>query len=327
MPTFYRSNFYDIKKITLSEFINFHKTKIISSSILENFIIKDISSNNIFHDSSILFIKKNNIHNINHLKKKNIVIITDVSEYYDLVKNSNSVILVSSIDNIYKYFLDSIFTSDDNNSFKDNYELINGSYISLDAKIDKSSKVYPGCTIGRGCQIGKNTIIKQNCSIKYTIVGNDTIVNENSSIGSTGFGFPTNKGSNLLFPHLGYVYIGNNCSIGSNCTIDRGKLDVTSIDDYCMLDNLIHVAHNVSIKKNSTISAQTGISGSVVIDEGVTIGGQVGFAGHIKVGRDSVIAAKSGVTKSIKPKSIVAGFPAIDIKKWKKIVIKLKAWI
>ncbi len=327
MPTFYRSRFYDIKKITLSEFINLHKTEILSSSILENFIIEDVSSKNIFNDNSILFIKKNNTHNINHLKKKNIVIITDVSEYYDLVKNSNSVILVSSIDNIYKCFLDSIFTSDDNNSFNDNYELINGSYISLDAKIDKSSKVYPGCTIGRGCQIGKNTIIKQNCSIKYTIVGNDTIVNENSSIGSTGFGFPTNKGSNLLFPHLGYVYIGNNCSIGSNCTIDRGKLDVTLIDDYCMLDNLIHVAHNVSIKKNSTIAAQTGISGSVVIDEGVTIGGQVGFAGHIKVGRDSVIAAKSGVTKSIKPKSIVAGFPAIDIKKWKKIVIKLKAWI
>ena len=55
----------------------------------------------------------------------------------------------------------------------------------------------------------------------------------------------------IYYPHLGYVYIGNNCSIGSNCTIDRGKLDVTLIDDYCMLDNLIHVAHNVSIKKNS----------------------------------------------------------------------------
>ena len=70
MPTFYRSHFYDIKKITLSELINLHKTKIVSSSILENFIIKDISSNNIFYDNSILFIKKNNIHNINHLKKK-----------------------------------------------------------------------------------------------------------------------------------------------------------------------------------------------------------------------------------------------------------------
>ena len=78
MPTFYRSHFYDIKKINLSEFIKLHKTKIVSSSILENFIIKDISSNNIFYDNSILFIKKNNTHNINHLKKKNIVIIKDV---------------------------------------------------------------------------------------------------------------------------------------------------------------------------------------------------------------------------------------------------------
>ena len=327
MPTFDRSHFYDIKKISLSEFINTHKTRIISSSIFENFIIEDISSSNIFYEDSILFIKKDNIDIIKQFKKKNIAIITDVSEYYNLLKNSNSVILVSSIDNIYRYFLDSIFTSDDNYTFNDEYELINGSYISVNAKIDKSSKIYPGCIIGKGCQIGKNTIIKQNCSIKYTIIGNDTIINENSSLGSTGFGFPTNKGSNFLFPHLGYVYIGNNCSIGSNCTIDRGKLDITSIDDYCMLDNLIHVGHNVSIKKNSTIAAQTGISGSVVIEESVIIGGQVGFAGHIKVGRESIIAAKSGVTKSVKPKSVVAGFPAIDIKKWKKMVIKLKTWI
>ena len=73
-------------------------------------------------------------------------------------------------------------------------------------------------------------------------------------------------------------------------------------------------------------AAQTGISGSVIIDENVIIGGQVGLAGHLKIGRDSVIAAKSGVTKSIKPKSIVAGFPAIDIKKWKKMIVKLKTW-
>ena len=94
-----------------------------------------------------------------------------------------------------------------------------------------------------------------------------------------------------------------------------------------MLDNLIHIAHNVSIGSNACIAAQTGISGSVFIDNDVIIGGQVGFAGHIKIGKESIIAAKSGVTKSIKPKSIVAGFPAIDIKKWKKIIIKLKKWI
>ena len=326
MQKFNRDLFYPIQKISLSKFINLHKNEIISSSILNDFIINNISSDNDNFENSLIFLKNDKFKIINKITRKNILIITDVPEYYEQLKSKKSTLLVSSINSIYRLFLDTIFISDDHKSFEDNYNLINGSYISIDSKIDKSAKLYPGCIIGKGCQIGKNTIIKQNCSIKYSIIGDNTIINENTTLGSTGFGFPTNAGSNSLYPHLGYVYIGNNCSIGSNCTIDRGKIDITLINDNCMLDNLIHVGHNVCINKNTTIAAQTGISGSVFIDNDVIIGGQVGFAGHIKVGKESIIAAKSGVTKSIKPKSIVAGFPAIDIKKWKKIIIKLKTW-
>ena len=325
MQNFKRINFYKINKIKLSKFIKIHSNNIITNSIVNDLTIENLSSSNLLIDNSILFLKKDYLNN-NKIGKKNIVIVTDREEYFKLFENKNSVILVASIDNIYKNFLDTIFISDDHKNFEDKYKLINGSYISIDAEIHKTSKIYHGCVIGKGCKVGKNTIIKENCSIKYSIIGDNTIINENSTLGSTGFGFPTNSGSNELFPHLGYVYIGNNCSIGSNCTIDRAKIDVTHIDDYCMLDNLIHVAHNVFIKKNTTIAAQTGISGSVFIDENTTIGGQVGFAGHLKIGRDSIIAAKSGVTKSIKSKSVVAGFPAIDIKKWKKIMVKLKSW-
>ena len=85
-----------------------------------------------------------------------------------------------------------------------------------------------------------------------------------------------------------------------------------------MIDNLVHIAHNVSIGVNACIAAQTGIAGSVVIGNNVTVGGKVGFAGHIKIGDNVIIAAKSGVTKNIKDNSVVAGFPAIDIKEWKK---------
>ena len=88
-----------------------------------------------------------------------------------------------------------------------------------------------------------------------------------------------------------------------------------------MIDNLVHIAHNVIIGNNACIAAQTGISGSVEIGENVTIGGQAGFAGHIKIGENVTIAAKSGVTKSIKDYSVVAGFPAIDMKEWKKNII------
>ncbi len=327
MYNFKRESFYLIQKISLSKLINSHKKEIISSSILNDFSIINISSDKDYFENSLFFLKKDKFEIINKITTKNILIVTDISEYYEQLKTKKSIILVSSINSIYKLFLDTIFISDDHKSFEDNYKLINGSYISIDSIIDKSAKLYPGSIIGKGCQIGKNTIIKQNCSIKYSIIGDNTIINENTTLGSTGFGFPTNAGSNYLYPHLGYVYIGNNCSIGSNCTVDRGKIDITLINDNCMLDNLIHVGHNVCINKNTTIAAQTGISGSVFIDNDVIIGGQVGFAGHIKIGKESIIAAKSGVTKSIKPKSIVAGFPAIDIKKWKKIIIKLKKWI
>ena len=89
-----------------------------------------------------------------------------------------------------------------------------------------------------------------------------------------------------------------------------------------MLDNQIHIAHNVIINSNACIAAQTGISGSVVIGNNLISGGQSGFAGHITIGDNVVVAAKSGVTKNINSKSSVAGYHATDINKWKRIVIK-----
>ena len=128
-------------------------------------------------------------------------------------------------------------------------------------------------------------------------------------------------GSSNILPQIGIVYIDHNVSIGSNCSIDRAKIDITYIGKNSMLDNLIHVAHNVSIGTNACIAAQTGISGSVNIGENLICGGQVGFAGHINIGNNVRIAAKSGVTKNIKDNSVIAGFPATDIKSWKKKII------
>ena len=129
---------------------------------------------------------------------------------------------------------------------------------------------------------------------------------------------------NNLNPHIGIVFINNNCRIGSNCTIDRGKIDYTYLGKNCMLDNLIHLGHNVVIGDNACVAAQAGISGSTIIGNNFTSGGQSGFAGHIKIGNNVIVAAKSGVTKNIKDNSTVAGFPASDIKEWKRSIIKLK---
>ena len=134
------------------------------------------------------------------------------------------------------------------------------------------------------------------------------------------------RGASFLNPQIGIVYIDNNSRIGSGCTIDRAKIDTTYIGRNCMIDNLVHIAHNVHISESACIAAQTGISGSVFIDKNVTIGGQVGIAGHLNIGKNVIIAAKSGVTKNINENSAVAGFPALDIKLWKKILLDEKKW-
>ena len=97
----------------------------------------------------------------------------------------------------------------------------------------------------------------------------------------------------------------------------------TIISENSYIDNLVQIAHNVIIGKGAIVAAQSGIAGSTTIGNNVMIGGQAGLAGHIKIGNNVKIAAKSGVTKNLKDNSVVAGFPAIDIKKWKIINIKL----
>ena len=174
-------------------------------------------------------------------------------------------------------------------------------------------------SIGPNVKIGKKTVIMSNCVISNTTIGNNCNIQSGTIIGEKGFGF-TPK-SKIEIKHVGNVIIGNNVDIGSNCTIDRAAIDSTIIEDNVRIDNLVQIAHNVSIGKNSIIAAQSGIAGSTSIGKNCILGGQVGVSGHLNIGNNVTIAAKSGVTKNISDNKIIAGFPAIDIKLWKKIII------
>ncbi len=127
----------------------------------------------------------------------------------------------------------------------------------------------------------------------------------------------------MRIDHKGDVIIGNNCNIGSNTTIDRAVFDSTIISNNCFIDNLVQIAHNVKIGEGCILASQTGVAGSSIIGSNVIIGGQAGISGHITIGKNVKIAAKSGVTKNINDNAVIAGFPAIDIKKWKLTKIKL----
>ena len=321
MYEFNRNNFFSIKKIyRATEISKLFEKKLIKTRITNDFDILDISSLKTIKKNSFLFLdqefdaKKNNIANILFITEKEIIFNNP---------NFENIILVKNLNESWNILLNLIYSHEDSSDYSDEFTKIDNSYISKYAKIDASSKIYNNCVIGKGVEIGKNCIIKNNVVIKNSLVKNNVVICDNSSLGTTGFGFDFKKrGASDLNPQIGIVIIDDNVHLGSGCTIDRGKIDYTYIGKNSMIDNLVHIAHNVEIGDNACIAAQTGISGSVIIGNNVTIGGQAGFAGHLKIGDNVVVAAKSGVTKNIVDNSVVAGFPATDIKVWKKNIIR-----
>ena len=208
-----------------------------------------------------------------------------------------------------------------NVSLGKNVQLGNFSTLEDSSIIEENVIIGNNVFIGPNVSIGFNTIIENNCSITNTFIGNNCHIKSGTIVGGTGFGF--NLDTKISISHIGNVKIGNNVFIGSNCCIDRASLDSTIIEDNSRLDNLIQIAHGVNISNNTIIAGQVGIAGSAKIGSNCIIGGQVGISGHINIGNNVIIAAKSGVTKNIPDNMTIAGFPAIDIIKWKKNLIKL----
>ncbi len=197
------------------------------------------------------------------------------------------------------------------------------SYIGNDVKIGSNVKIYPHV------YIGNNSVIKDNCILHSgvkiyagTQIGKNCTIHANTVIGSDGFGFaPQADGTYKTIPQLGNVIIEDNVSIGGNTVIDCATLfgDATIIREGVKLDNLIQIAHNVEIGKNTVIAAQTGVSGSTKIGENCIIAGQVGIAGHLVIANRTGIGAQAGIGKSIsKEGSKIMGSPAFDVKAYYK---------
>jgi len=319
--SFNRSIFHNKKCVIKTDsLIELFNDLIIKYKFKNHFEIYDLSSLNDLRINSLLFLDNENFNKKINFDKT--CIITSNQKIYE-EKEYENIILVKDFNSSYVKILNHIYGHEDTNDYHDDFLEINGSFISKLAEVASSAMISKNCVIGRGVRIGDNSIIKNNVVIKNAIIGKNVIISDNTTIGSTGFGFDIkNLGSKSLFPQLGIVIIEDNVHIGANCTIDRAKLDTTHIGKNSMIDNLVHIGHNVKIEMNACIAAQSGISGSVIIGKNLISGGQSGYAGHIKIGDNVIVAAKSGVTKSIKNNCTVAGFPATDIKIWKKKIIK-----
>jgi UDP-3-O-[3-hydroxymyristoyl] glucosamine N-acyltransferase len=197
------------------------------------------------------------------------------------------------------------------------------------AVIEAGTKIGDDTIIGAGSYIGHETVIGASCLIYPLVtirersrIGSRVIIHSGAVIGADGFGFEIVDGQQQKIQQLGVVQIDDDVEIGANTTIDRARFGRTWIQQGVKIDNLVQIAHNVVIGKNSVIVAQTGISGSTRVGERVTMAGQVGIVGHVEIADGSIIAAQSGVSKSL-PGGVWFGYPAVPLAEAKQQI----AWI
>ncbi|MDR2915797.1 MAG: UDP-3-O-(3-hydroxymyristoyl)glucosamine N-acyltransferase [Tannerella sp.] len=190
-------------------------------------------------------------------------------------------------------------------------------YIGENSEIGKECMIYPHVYIGDNVKIGDKTILYPH-SVIYNdcSIGKNCIIHAGAVIGSDGFGFASEEnGEYKKIAQLGNVNIEDDVEIGANTTIDRAVMGSTTIHKGVKLDNLIQVAHNVEIGKNTAMAAQVGIAGSTKIGTNCVIAGQVGFGGHINIGDNTQIGAQSGIISNVKEGSRLMGTPAMPIKR------------
>ncbi len=183
--------------------------------------------------------------------------------------------------------------------------------ISANCKIGKNVKIFHNTVLLNDVSIDDDSIVFQNVSIREKCkIGKRVIIHPGTVIGSDGFGFFQNeKGEYIKIPQVGNVVIEDDVELGANVTVDRAAIGSTIIKKGTKLDNLVQVAHNVTIGENTVISAQTGISGSTKIGNNCMIAGQVGFINHIEIADKTIIIAQSGVSKSVTQPGTYMGSP------------------
>jgi UDP-3-O-[3-hydroxymyristoyl] glucosamine N-acyltransferase len=192
------------------------------------------------------------------------------------------------------------------------------------------SRIGPGVVLEDGVVIGSDCNLMARVVIHAgTVLGDRVIVQAGAVLGSTGFGYARDRetGEYLLFPQQGRLVIEDDVEIGANTTIDRGALGETRIGQGTKIDNLVHIGHNCVIGKNVIIAAQTGISGSSVVEDGAILGGQVGIGEHATVGAGVILGGGAGVLSGKKmrgPGEVFWGRPARPLKEYLRDLARLK---
>lgn len=200
--------------------------------------------------------------------------------------------------------------------------------ISETAIIGEETIIMQGAVIGNHVKIGKRCIIHPNTVIMdYSEIGDDVIIQAGTIIGSDAFYYNIKKNREVWPKKMlscGKVVIENNVEIGANCTIDRGVTAETIIGKGTIIDNLVHIGHDVVIGNNCLIAAQVGIAGATTIESGVTLWGQVGVSKTLTIGANAVVLAQSGVPSSLEAGKTYFGYPAQEASEKRRELVWIK---
>ena len=186
-----------------------------------------------------------------------------------------------------------------------------GAYTRLEAGVVLGSNV----TVGDDCVLHPNVVLYDGVSI-----GTRVILHAGVCLGADGFGYVRHDLGYQKFPQIGTVVIEDDVEIGAHSCVDRAALGRTRIGRGTKLDNMVHVGHNCDIGERVVIAAQTGISGSVVIEDDAVIGGQVGFGDHTRVQKGAIIGSKAGILpgKIVRP-GVWWGIPVQPLDQYKRM--------
>jgi UDP-3-O-[3-hydroxymyristoyl] glucosamine N-acyltransferase len=182
------------------------------------------------------------------------------------------------------------------------------------ARIFAHVVIYPNVSIGHRFTAHAGVVVREG-----TRIGDRVVLQSGVVLGGDGFGYvPLPDGSTYKIPQSGVVVLEDEVEIGVNTTIDRATVGATVIRRGAKIDNLVMVGHGCEVGEGALLAAQVGLSGSTKLEAGVRMGGQVGAAGHLTVGKNTMVAAQSGIPRDVPANSVIGGYPAVDILSWRR---------
>ena len=317
----------DIKLKALAEIIHANVTSD------EDYIINDISEPDSADEKSVVYLSnKKYVEKINQSKAK--VVLTSKKLPLELIKDKILLITKDPEDSFnklvdfFKYKEELEFKISDKACIGKDVKIADKVFIDDNVVIKNNSEIRENTVIYACVFIGHNVVIGENCIIypnvtiyDGTVIGSNVIIHSGTVIGSDGFGYNQKNGKNIKIPQIGNVIIEDNVEIGSNTSIDRATIGSTIIKKGVKIDNLVQIAHNVTVGENTIIASQTGISGSSIIGNNCILAGQVGIADHVIIEDNIIIGAKTGIpSRRVKSEEkMLFGIPGRTILKAKRI--------